>query len=241
MSEKIYAAAKGFKIVISSPYGATEGFRNGAAHTGIDIPLESDTVLQSVADGVVTKIYDGSTAIGKGVAIQTEAGRTHIYGHLNSTTVDIGDKLNAGDVIGFSGNTGNVVGANGGYHLHFAEQNVHGSFTDPTHLTDELAKMLGHGPGFWATAMEKYNAFSDKVIGSQYEFILKPIGHFFRDVSTDVWNWFVINLPDIIGYTTVGAGVIIILSSMVGRGGMLKTLGWYFGAFILAACILGGV
>jgi hypothetical protein len=221
------------KFRITSEFGAMEEVREGA-HTGIDLAMNVGTELRSLQDGVVEKVLHLKNNIGDGVLIKFEDGTTGIYGHMSKVSVTEGQQINAGDLIGLSGNSGNSTGP----HLHFGLKDTNGEFVDPSPIIEQVAALSGDKPGW---LMEKYNAFSDKVIGSQYEFILKPIGHFFRDVSTDVWNWFVINLPDIIGYTTVGAGVIIILSSMVGRGGMLKTLGWYFGAFILAACILGGV
>lgn len=228
-------------VVISSPFGASEGFRS-SPHTGIDIPLEADTILQTIADGVVTKVFDGSTAIGKGVAIKTKEGLTHIYGHLNQTSVAVGEKVHAGDVIGLSGNTGNVVGENGGYHLHFATQNPDGSFADPTHLADEIGAMAtGDGGGIGSWAMDQFNTFSDWFVGKEVEFIVKPFMNFMRDVTTDLWQWFIFNLPDIMGYFTVGAGVFIILGAMIGKGGLMKPFGVWAGLMILAICILGGV
>jgi hypothetical protein len=221
------------KFRITSEFGAMEEVREGA-HTGIDLAMNVGTELRSLQDGVVEKVLHLKNNIGDGVLIKFDDGTTGIYGHMSKINVTEGQQINAGDLIGLSGNSGNSTGP----HLHFGLKDTNGEFVDPSPVIEQVAAISGDKPGW---LMEKYNDFADKVIGSQYEFILKPIGHFFREVSTDVWDWFVLNLPDIIGYTTVGAGVVIILSSMVGKGGMLKTLGWYFGAFILAACILGGV
>jgi hypothetical protein len=88
--------------------------------------------------------------------------------------------------------------------------------------------------------MEKFNNFSDYVVGKEVELILAPIGGFLKECAIAAWQWFLINLPDILGYTTIGAGILIILSAMAGKG-VVKPLAWYFGAFIIAACILGSV
>jgi len=88
--------------------------------------------------------------------------------------------------------------------------------------------------------MDQYNRFADWAVGKEVELVLKPIGSFLADVSIATWRWFVLNLPDIIGYTAIGTGIFIILSAMTGRG-ITKPLGWFFGAFIVAVCILGGV
>ncbi|NMH68632.1 hypothetical protein HF072_07540 [Bacillus sp. RO3] len=55
-----------------------------------------------------------------------------------------------------------------------------------------------------------------------------------------LWDQFVFCLPDIIGYTTIGAGIFIILGSMIGKGGMLKPLAFWSGIVITAICILMG-
>jgi hypothetical protein len=89
--------------------------------------------------------------------------------------------------------------------------------------------------------IDKWNEFSDWVIGKEVEFILRPIGEVLKYIAIHTWHWFIVNLPDIMGYTTIAAGAFIILTSMIGKGGMLKTLGWYFAAFILSVCILGSV
>jgi hypothetical protein len=221
------------KFRITSEFGAMEEVREGA-HTGFDLAMNVGTELRSLQDGLVEKVLHLKNNIGDGVLIKFEDGTTGIYGHMSKINVTEGQQINAGDLIGLSGNSGNSTGP----HLHFGMKDANGEFVDPSPVIEQVAAMSGENTNWF---LENYNAFADKVIGSQYQFILKPLGHFCRDVSIDVWNWFVLNLPDIIGYTTIGAGVVIILSSMVGKGGMLKTIGWYFGAFILATCILGGV
>lgn len=88
--------------------------------------------------------------------------------------------------------------------------------------------------------LDQYNKLSDKVISAEMEAIFKPIGEFIQQAAIYSWHWFIVNLPDIIGYTTIGAGILIIISAMAGKG-VIKPLAWYFAAFILAACILGSV
>jgi len=81
------------------------------------------------------------------------------------------------------------------------------------------------------------NDVSDSFIQSEVNFILKPIGHFLLEI----WHWVVDNLPDIIGfYGTLVTAVCIILSSMLGRGGIIKPITVYAGLLILSICILGG-
>jgi hypothetical protein len=221
------------KFKITSEFGAVEEVREGA-HTGIDLAMNVGTELRSLQDGIVEKVLHLKNNIGDGVLIKFEDGTTGIYGHMSKVSVTEGQQINAGDLIGLSGNSGNSTGP----HLHFGLKDTNGEFADPSPVIEQVAALSGDKPGW---LMEKYNAFADWVIGKEIEFIGALAKNGLKEVIMDVWKWFVHNLPDIIGYTTVGAGVVIILSSMVGKGGMLKTIGWYFGAFILASCILGGV
>lgn len=50
--------------------------------------------------------------------------------HMSSFCVSAGQTVHKGDVIGYVGNTGDVRGANGGYHLHL-ELRINGTRTDP--------------------------------------------------------------------------------------------------------------
>ena len=53
-----------------------------------------------------------------------------LYAHMSSIAVAEGTAVRRGDLLGYVGNTGNVYGAGGGYHLHL-ELRVNGSRTDP--------------------------------------------------------------------------------------------------------------
>ena len=49
---------------------------------------------------------------------------------MSSIAVAEGTAVQRGDLLGYVGNTGNVYGTGGGYHLHL-ELRVNGSRTDP--------------------------------------------------------------------------------------------------------------
>ncbi len=238
------------KFVLSGAFGELSQVRDGK-HTGIDLQMETGTTLRSLMDGKVYAVRDyGSENIGKGVVIKTDDGNYHIFGHMDKVTVSKGDEINGGDVIGLSGNTGDSTGP----HLHFGIQDSSGNFVDPTQYGEELASISGDVPGsvimsvvstvdsqgFGGWILDKYNNFAEGAINAEMEWVLKPIGHFIKFLTLEMWEWFVANLPEIMGYTTMAAGVFVILSAMVGKGGMVKTLAWYFGFFILATCILAG-
>lgn len=223
------------KFRLSSEFGELSEVRNYRPHSGIDFAMGEGTTLRSIAEGVVTDVFDGTKAIGKGVAIRTEDGTTHIFGHMKSVSVKLNEHIEPGEIIGMSGSTGNSTGP----HLHFSTQLADGKFADPTPLAEKVANMSGDvDKGSWF--MDKYNQFSDWLIGKEMDLVIKPAQHTLHDILISCWDWFVFNLPDIMGYTTIGAGIFIILGSMIGKGGMMKPLGWYTGALILATCILGG-
>lgn len=84
-----------------------------------------------------------------------------------------------------------------------------------------------------------FNNVGDKFVEGEVEAVLKPIGHFIHTAFSMGFEWFVANLPDIMGIGTMAAGAAIILSSMTGSG-IGKPLGWFAGAFITAWLILAG-
>lgn len=91
------------------------------------------------------------------------------------------------------------------------------------------------------TWLDGLNDFSDWVVQSEMNMIFKPILSLLSEGLKDLGIWFVANLPDIMGYGTILAGVWCVIGAMSGKGGMMKPLGYLAGGLILAVCILGGV
>ena len=90
------------------------GYRWGVLHGGIDIANAIGTPILAVADGVV--IDAGPTAgYGAWVKLRHADGTVTLYGHVNTWTVDIGQRVWAGDQIATIGNRGNSTGP----HCHF--------------------------------------------------------------------------------------------------------------------------
>lgn len=118
------------KFQLTGKYGELSEVRNNIPHTGIDISMPEGTVLGALRDGVVDRVYDGSGAIGKGLSIKFDDGSRAIYGHLSDVSVKVGEHIDAGETIGFSGNTGHSTGP----HLHFAMKDSAGGWLDPTPL-----------------------------------------------------------------------------------------------------------
>lgn len=93
---------------------------NGMGHNGIDFGVTIGTPIKSAADGVVFGTGNTDTACygvsyGKWVLIRHTNGLATLYAHLSLVKASTGDNVQAGDIIGYSGNTGYSTGP----HLHF--------------------------------------------------------------------------------------------------------------------------
>jgi murein DD-endopeptidase MepM/ murein hydrolase activator NlpD len=103
-------------------------------HTGLDFAAPTGTPIHAVANGVVTSAeYDGS--YGNKTVVTLDDGTELWYCHQNEFGVSVGDVVNAGDVIGYIGSTGNVTGP----HLHLEVRPGGGDPVDP------YAALVVHG------------------------------------------------------------------------------------------------
>lgn len=102
------------------------GYRWGALHAGIDLAAPIGTPIVAASDGVV--VDAGPTAgYGAWVKIRHSDGTVTLYGHVNTWTVQIGQRVFAGDQIATVGNRGNSTGP----HLHFSVLKNGVNFIDP--------------------------------------------------------------------------------------------------------------
>jgi len=84
-------------------------------HTGLDFRAGYGTPIRAVKAGVV--LFSGSSGdwAGNHVAIRHADGKTTMSSHMSSMAVRSGQSVQAGQVIGYVGQTGRAFGA----HLHF--------------------------------------------------------------------------------------------------------------------------
>lgn len=100
---------------IGSRYG--DGRDGGLRrHEGLDIFAPRGTPVIAAAAGVVRSTR-GNRLGGNVVWLRDELGRNHYYAHLDSQAVRRGQRVAAGDTLGFVGNSGNA--RNTPPHLHF--------------------------------------------------------------------------------------------------------------------------
>jgi murein DD-endopeptidase MepM/ murein hydrolase activator NlpD len=86
----------------------------GHWHSGIDLAAARGTPVMATLPGVATVIVS-ATGYGLHVIINHGGGLSSLYGHLNTAIVLSGDYVEAGQVIGTVGSSGNATGP----HLHF--------------------------------------------------------------------------------------------------------------------------
>jgi murein DD-endopeptidase MepM/ murein hydrolase activator NlpD len=91
------------------------GMRWGSLHAGIDLAGPVDTPIRAVADGTVESAGWVQAGYGISVLVGHRSGYLTHYGHMNRAAVGPGEKVKAGQVIGYEGSTGDSTGP----HLHF--------------------------------------------------------------------------------------------------------------------------
>ena len=107
---------------ISKGYSVGDNF-----HHGVDFAVPKGTEVYAAASGEVTEIGSGwNGGYGNSVTIRHVGTMETVYAHMDEVLVKEGDEVNAGDVIGYSGSTGDAVGDE----LHF-EVRIEGQHVDP--------------------------------------------------------------------------------------------------------------
>ncbi len=107
--------------IITQHFGEVSGLYKGKPHNGLDIGTLVGTPVMAAADGKVIAVDNNDRGswrkyqYGRYVLIEHEDGLATLYAHLSRQSVQKGDSVKRGDLIGYSGNTGYSTGA----HLHF--------------------------------------------------------------------------------------------------------------------------
>lgn len=114
-------------VRLTSGYGMRDHpiLRQRSQHNGVDLAAARGTPVYATADGQIGRAqyfgsYGNYVQIEHGGAMQTR------YAHLSSYTVNAGETVRKGDLIGYIGSTGRSTGP----HLHY-EVRVEGEPVDP--------------------------------------------------------------------------------------------------------------
>lgn len=101
------------------------GWTTYSGHEGIDLPCELGTPVYASGSGTITYVKNGWTeadgksgmmSYGNCVCISHDNGLQTRYGHLSYSIVQSGQMVFQGQLIGYSGSTGNSTGP----HMHFS-------------------------------------------------------------------------------------------------------------------------
>lgn len=113
--------------VLTSPFGMRIHPVLGGRrmHNGIDVALPTGSPIYAAANGRVI-LVEWRSGYGRTVVLDHGGGLSTLYAHQSSFAVSVGDRVLAGDVVGYIGCTGYCTGP----HLHFEVREV-GAPVDP--------------------------------------------------------------------------------------------------------------
>ncbi len=103
-------------------------YRTLQSHQGVDYAVPEGTRIFATADGIVKEVKGKNSTSGTTVVIDHRNGYTTSYSHLQSVKVKRGRKVQRGDIIALSGNSGLSLAP----HLHY-EVRYNGMRVDPIH------------------------------------------------------------------------------------------------------------
>lgn len=99
--------------------GVTSGYgsRSGEQHQGVDIANEIGAPVRAATGGEVISAGPAQ-GFGQWVRVKNHDGATTIYGHVNTITTKVGQRVSSGQQIATVGDEGEATGP----HLHFGVQ-----------------------------------------------------------------------------------------------------------------------
>jgi len=124
--DTVFSSPVEHKMVVTSRYG----WRNGRAHQGIDIDLQTGDNVKTLLKGKVryARRHGGH---GKTIIVRHDNGLETVYAHLSKYLVKENDIVEKGQIIGKGGVSGNARGS----HLHL-EVRFKGKSIHPEYLFD---------------------------------------------------------------------------------------------------------
>ena len=130
------SSSKGFiRPVKTGSITATMYYSSGKYHGAVDFGVSVGTPVYAAADGiVVTSTWGGSDSYGYYIKIKHYNGLYTLYAHGSSLVVSVGQEVKQGQLIMYSGNTGNSTGP----HLHFEVRKSPGGYSNRVNPLDYL-------------------------------------------------------------------------------------------------------
>lgn len=111
-------------IYITQYFGKTVAAKRlyvSGSHNGVDFKASIGTPVKADASGTIVGTGDTDktcprASFGRWILIKHDNGLASTFGHLSVISVSAGQRVNTGDIIGYSGNTGYTTGP----HLHLS-------------------------------------------------------------------------------------------------------------------------
>lgn len=97
------------KVISNFGMGESAETKKNEMHSGIDIEAKEGTEVKSVFEGTVEEIKINDAIMGQTIIINHNNGFRTLYGHLSEISVDEGQKIKTGDIIGKTGKTGKTA------------------------------------------------------------------------------------------------------------------------------------
>jgi murein DD-endopeptidase MepM/ murein hydrolase activator NlpD len=119
------ASAAGFVWPVHGVITSGFGWRWGRMHEGVDLAVANGTPVVAAKAGVVI-VAGWMGGYGNLVVVDHGGGVSTAYGHNTSVTVGVGQQVEQGQLIAYSGSTGHSTGP----HVHF-EVRINGGAVDP--------------------------------------------------------------------------------------------------------------
>ena len=106
-----------FTTVLFPPVkgGLSSGFDYESKHYGVDIAMPENSPVHSISEGIIV-FAEWTSETGFVIIAEHLNGLTSIYKHNSSIVKSQGDRIQTGEIIAFTGNTGSLTT---GPHLHF--------------------------------------------------------------------------------------------------------------------------
>ncbi len=129
----VIPAVSGNKVWPTSGRGVNCEYGEYFGHSGIDLSAHMGSQVFSFMEGTV--VFSGWDPYGLGYCVKVDHGNglVTVYGHNSSLVVSAGQYVSAGQLISYSGSTGNSTGP----HLHF-ETRVNGVSVNPRIYLNQL-------------------------------------------------------------------------------------------------------
>ena len=112
------------KVIITQLFGKTTASARlyvSGSHNGVDFGAKIGTPAKAVLSGTIigtgdTDLTCKGASFGRWILIKHDNGLATIYGHLSVISVQEGQRVTTGDIVGYTGNTGYTTGP----HLHIS-------------------------------------------------------------------------------------------------------------------------